>query len=63
MLNSIVDIALRYKVLVVVAFLLVVVFGVRAFRALPGIGDALRIGVAPWPALERLIPVIEAAWP
>jgi len=37
--------------------------GVRAFRALPGIGDALRIGVAPWPALERLIPVIEAAWP
>ncbi|MBX3592115.1 MAG: CusA/CzcA family heavy metal efflux RND transporter [Burkholderiaceae bacterium] len=35
MLNSIVDIALRYKVLVVVAFLLVVVFGVRAFRAVP----------------------------
>ncbi len=35
MLNSIVDISLRYKVLVVVGFLLVVVFGVRAFRAVP----------------------------
>ena len=35
MLNSIVDISLRYKVLVVVGFLLVVVFGVRAFRVVP----------------------------
>lgn len=37
--------------------------GVRAFRGLPGIGDALRIGVAPWRELERLVPVIEALWP
>ena len=35
MLNAIVDVSLRYKVLVLVAFLLVVVFGVRAFRAVP----------------------------
>ena len=32
MLNSIVDLSLRYKVLVLVGFLLVVVFGVKAFR-------------------------------
>jgi histidinol-phosphate/aromatic aminotransferase/cobyric acid decarboxylase-like protein len=37
--------------------------GVRAFRGLPGIGDAIRIGVAPWPMLERLVPVIEGCWP
>lgn len=37
--------------------------GVRAFRGLRGIGDALRIGVAPWRELERLAPVIEALWP
>ncbi|MHB1247825.1 MAG: efflux RND transporter permease subunit [Polaromonas sp.] len=35
MLNSIVDIALRYKVLVLVAFVLVVVFGVKAWQEVP----------------------------
>jgi cobalt-zinc-cadmium resistance protein CzcA len=35
MLNPIVDISLRYKVLVLVGFLLIVVFGVQAFRAVP----------------------------
>jgi cobalt-zinc-cadmium resistance protein CzcA len=35
MLNSIVDVSLRYKVLVLIGFLLIVVFGVRAFRAVP----------------------------
>ena len=35
MLNSIVDLSLRYKVLVLVGFLLIVVFGVQAFRAVP----------------------------
>ncbi len=35
MLNSIVDASLRYKLLVLVGFLLIVVFGVRAFRAVP----------------------------
>ncbi len=35
MLNSIVDAALRYKVLVLVGFLLIVVFGVRAFLLVP----------------------------
>ena len=35
MLNSIVDLSLRYTVLVLVGFLLVVVFGVRAFRQVP----------------------------
>jgi histidinol-phosphate/aromatic aminotransferase/cobyric acid decarboxylase-like protein len=37
--------------------------GVRAFRGLPGIGDAIRIGVAPWPMLARLEPVITECWP
>ncbi len=37
--------------------------GVRAFACLAGIGDVLRIGVAPWPMLERLLPVIEECWP
>lgn len=36
---------------------------VRAFSGLPGIGEALRIGVAPWAALERLLPIIEECWP
>lgn len=36
---------------------------VRAFSGLPGIGEALRIGVAPWPLLERLVPIIEECWP
>ncbi|WP_319244915.1 CusA/CzcA family heavy metal efflux RND transporter [uncultured Propionivibrio sp.] len=35
MLNSIVDLSLRYKVLVLVGFLLVVVLGVQAFRTVP----------------------------
>ncbi|WP_124949083.1 efflux RND transporter permease subunit [Sulfuriferula thiophila] len=35
MLNNIVDIALRYKVLVLVAFVLVVVFGVKAWQEVP----------------------------
>jgi len=35
MLNAIVDVSLRYKVLVLVGFLLVVVFGVQAFRTVP----------------------------
>jgi len=37
--------------------------GVRALSALPRIGDALRIGVAPWERLERLSPVIAECWP
>ena len=32
MLTALVELSLRYKVLVLVAFALVVVFGVRAFR-------------------------------
>ncbi len=28
---------------------------VRAFAALPGVGDALRVTVAPWPALEPVV--------
>ena len=35
MLNSIVDLSLRYKVLVLLGFLLVLVFGVQAFRTVP----------------------------
>ncbi|HRF10540.1 MAG TPA: CusA/CzcA family heavy metal efflux RND transporter [Candidatus Accumulibacter phosphatis] len=35
MLNQIVDISLRYKLLVLLAFSLVVVFGVRAFQTVP----------------------------
>ena len=35
MLNNIVDISLRYKVLVLVGFLLIVVFGIQAFRTVP----------------------------
>ncbi len=35
MLNTIVDISLRYKLLVLVGFLLVVVFGIQAFRTVP----------------------------
>jgi histidinol-phosphate aminotransferase len=37
--------------------------GVRAFSGLAGIGEALRIGVAPWAQLQRLAPVIEELWP
>lgn len=36
---------------------------VRAFRALPGIGDALRIGVAPWERLAAIEAPIAACWP
>ena len=35
MLNAIVDVSLRYRVLVLAGFLLIVVFGVQAFRAVP----------------------------
>jgi histidinol-phosphate aminotransferase len=37
--------------------------GVRAFSGLTGIGDALRIGVAPWAQLARLGPIVEELWP
>lgn len=33
---------------------------VRAFAALPGVGDALRITVAPWPLLERVLAALPA---
>jgi histidinol-phosphate aminotransferase len=36
--------------------------GIRAFEALPGIGDAIRIGVAPWPQLERVVAAAREAW-
>ena len=36
---------------------------VRAFRALPGIGDALRVGVAPWERLAAIEAPIVACWP
>ncbi len=37
---------------------------VRAFPALPGVGDALRITVAPWPVLERALRALrESATP
>ena len=35
MLNAIVDASLRYKVLVIVAFLIVIGLGVQAFRQVP----------------------------
>jgi len=37
--------------------------GVRAFRGLRGIGDALRIGVAPWSQLGRVAQLAEELWP
>lgn len=37
--------------------------GVRAFSGLTGIGEALRIGVAPWAALQRIAPIVEELWP
>lgn len=37
--------------------------GVRAFSGLTGIGEALRIGVAPWEALSRLALIVEELWP
>lgn len=36
---------------------------VRAFSGLPGIGEALRIGLAPWSELERVLRVAEEVWP
>jgi histidinol-phosphate aminotransferase len=39
---------------VVVERLYAVGIAVRGFPDLPGIGDALRIGLAPWPVLERV---------
>lgn len=37
--------------------------GVRAFSGLPGIGDALRIGMAPWPMLQRVADLVPELWP
>lgn len=37
--------------------------GVRAFSGLTGIGDALRIGVAPWTELSRVLSVADELWP
>lgn len=37
--------------------------GVRAFSGLTGIGDALRIGLAPWSELERVLAVADEVWP
>lgn len=37
--------------------------GVRAFGGLRGIGDALRIGMAPWAQLTRVASMIEELWP
>ena len=34
---------------------------VRAFAALPGVGDALRVTVAPWPVLEPVVAALRAA--
>lgn len=35
--------------------------GVRSFRNLPGIGNALRVTMAPWPIMEQFFGVLEAA--
>jgi histidinol-phosphate aminotransferase len=37
--------------------------GVRAFSGLTGIGEALRIGLAPWAELERVLVVANEVWP
>ena len=34
---------------------------VRLFTGLPGIGDALRIGVGPWPVMDRVLGALEEA--
>jgi histidinol-phosphate aminotransferase len=34
--------------------------GIRAFRGLPGIGDAFRITAAPWPIMERALTSLKA---
>jgi len=37
--------------------------GVRAFSGLPGIGEALRIGMAPWSQLQRVADLVPELWP
>jgi histidinol-phosphate aminotransferase len=37
--------------------------GVRAFSGLAGIGEALRIGLAPWPQLQRVADAAVEIWP
>ncbi len=37
--------------------------GVRAFSGLTGIGEALRIGMAPWPELQRVADAAAEIWP
>lgn len=37
--------------------------GVRAFSGLTGIGDAVRIGVAPWSMMERVVRAAAEVWP
>ena len=32
--------------------------GVRAFARLPGVGDALRLSMGPWPVLERVVGIL-----
>jgi histidinol-phosphate aminotransferase len=36
---------------------------VRAFSGLTGIGDAVRIGVGPWPQMARVLGVAQEIWP
>ncbi len=35
--------------------------GVRAFRELDGVGDAIRVTVGPWPLMERFLGALDAA--
>lgn len=37
--------------------------GVRVFTGLRGIGESLRIGLAPWPEMERVLAVAAEVWP
>ena len=37
--------------------------GVRAFSGLTGIGECLRIGLAPWSELQRVADAAEEIWP
>jgi histidinol-phosphate aminotransferase len=37
--------------------------GVRAFSGLAGIGEAVRIGLAPWAHLERVVVAAQEIWP
>ncbi len=36
---------------------------VRVFQGLRGVGDALRITLAPWPVLERVLVALRGAMP